>query len=205
MAARRRGGIHTLVVTMLLLFFTVILGLSFGAGLQDRVAGYLSMVEGELVAVTMVHRDHTLHVRADFRHILGSNFDRVAVSEMTAGGAYIEVDASPPDPDHSLLAYRADGWSAPGGASCPSWTVDVLAWPPSWPPALPPACEMHIYQRLGAGGPPDLSDGNTAVLEFVVAGVDAPAGSGAGMAVEYGRADLTKITGMADAALYVAP
>ena len=51
-----RGGIHTLVVTVLLLFFTVVLGLSFGAGLQDRVAAHLELVEGELVAATMVYR-----------------------------------------------------------------------------------------------------------------------------------------------------
>lgn len=205
MAARRRGGIHTLVVTMLLLFFTVVLGLSFGTGLQDRVAAHLEMVEGELAGATMVHRDRTLHVRADVRHVLGSHFDRVAVSEVVAGGARLERDGSPLDPDHSLLAYRAEGWRAPGGAPCPSWTVDALAWPASWPPAPPPACQIHVYQRLGAGGPPDLSDGNTAVLELAVVGVDAPAGGGAGVAVEYGRADRTKTTGMADAALYVAP
>ena len=63
---------------------------------------------------------------------------------------------------------------------------------------------MHVYQRLGTGERPDLSDGNTAVLEFVVAGVDAP-DNGAGVAVEYGRAGHTKTTGMADAALYAAP
>ena len=199
-----RGGIHTLVVTVLLLFFTVVLGLSFGAGLQDRVAAHLELVEGELVAATMVYRDGMLHVRADFKHVLGSHLDRVAVSEIVAGGAHVVRRDSPLDPDHLLLAYLADGWSAPGGVSCASWIVDVRPWPASWPPTLPPACEMHVYQRLGTGERPDLSDGNTAVLEFVVAGVDAP-DNGAGVAVEYGRAGHTKTTGMADAALYAAP
>lgn len=200
-----RGGMHTLVVTMLLLFFTVVMGLTFGTGLQDRVAAQLELAEGEIIGATMVHRDHTLHVRADVRHVLGSYFDRVAVSEVAAGGASLERDGSRLGTNHSALSYRADGWSAPGGAACSSWTVDVRAWPASWPPASPPACEMHVYQRLGTGGPPDLSDGDTAVLELVVAGVAAPADGGAGVAVEYGRADRTKVTGMADAALYAAP
>ena len=201
----RRGGISTLVVTMLLLFFTVVLGLSFGTGLQDRVSGYLAAVEGELVSSTMVYRNDMLHVRADFRHVMGSGLDRVAVSEMLAGDAYVERDNTPLGADHTTLAYAAGGWVLPNGTSCSPWTINVVSWPAVWPPGTPPPCTMDIYQRLGGGSTTSLDGGDTAVLEFVVVGVGAPSGANAGLSVEYGYGGSTKITNVADAALYVTP
>lgn len=213
-AEARRAGLHTLVTTVLLVFFTVIMGLSWSAGLQDLVAGYLEIMEGELGAVSAVHRNDTLHVRANFRHLYGSGFDRVAVSDLTVRGAYIERDGSPLAADHAALGYDAAGWPLHDGTACASWAPPaVRPWPASWPPPPPPApaapsdpCVMHIYQRVDGGdarpGSFGLSRGDTAVLEFVVVGVGLPPGTGAGIAAEYGLGERTAVTGNAGVSVY---
>ena len=65
---------------------------------------------------------------------------------------------------------------------------------------------MHIYQRVDGGdarpGSFSLSHGDTTVLEFVVVGVGLPAGTGAGIAAEYGLADRTAVTGNAGVSVY---
>ena len=213
-AGARRAGLHTLAVTVLLVFFTMIMGLSLTTNLQDRVAGYLEIMEGELATVSAVHRNDTLHVRANFRHLVGSGFDRVAVSELTVGGAYIERDGSPLVSDHAALEYGAAGWPLHDGTACASWGPPVVRpWPASWPPPPPPPpatpsdpCVMHVYQRVDGGdarpGRFSLSNGDAAVLEFVIVGVGLPAGTGAGIAAEYGRGDRTAVTGNAGVSIY---
>ena len=70
-------------------------------------------------------------------------------------------------------------------------------------------CEMHVYQHIDDGdvrpGVLHLADGNTAVLEFVMVGVDPQPGDLGGLTLEYGRADRTELTGGSSVALYVSP
>ena len=201
-AVRRRPGVHDLVVTLILVSATIILGLLFGANLQDRVGGYLEVMEGEVLSATAIHRGDTLHVRVDFRHVIGPGFDRVAVSELAAGGSYVERGAGPLHADHALLEYAAGGW---GKTGCTGISVDERGWPPAAPPAAPAtACTIDVYQRVGDSDPREgvmLSDGGTATLEFVLVGVDRPANT-LGASLEFGTAARTAVTNMADVALY---
>lgn len=208
--AHRRSAISTLVVTMILLFFTVVMGLAFGGTLLERVNEYMEITEAEVVTATAIHRDDILHVRINFKHVLGSGFDRVAVAELVVGNSYVERDAVSLVPEHDSLDYLAGGLDWHDGSPCPSWTVDTKPWPSSWPPPLPTTtCQMDIYQRIDDGDARpetlNLKDGNTAVLEFVLVGLDPPPDGAMGTAVEYGLAGRTAITGDADVALFVRP
>lgn len=205
-----RRAISTLVITMILLFFTVVTGLTFGGTLLERVAEYMEINEAEVVTATAIHRDDTLHVRINFKHVLGSGFDRVAVAELAVGDSYVERDTAPLVPEHDGLDYRAAGWDWHDGTACPSWTIATQPWPPPSPITLPTiTCQMDIYQRIDDGDARpemlNLKDGNTAVLEFVLVGLDPPPAGAMGVAVEYGLADRTAITDDADVALFVRP
>ena len=208
-SAARRPAVSTLVITLILLFFTMIMGVTFGSTLVDRVTASLEIMEGEVVAASAIHRDDVLHVRINFKHVLGSGFDRVAVSDLVVGGAHVNRDGAPLDAEHPNLNYLAEGWTWRDGSACASWTVVVLPWPS--PPSawtMPTNhCQMDIYQRIDDGDAIqdrlNLGEGNTAALEFVLVGVDPPPDGLLGVTVEYGLFDRTEVTGDANAALYV--
>ena len=199
---RSRSGIHDLVITMILVSVTVVAGLFYGTNLHERVTGYLEVMEGEILSTTAIYRGDILHVRVDFRHVIGPGFDRVAVSELVAAGSRIEREAGPLDTDYTSLEYDAAGW---GKTACPTITVTEQGWPPASPPAAPAtACTIDVYQRVGDSDPREgiiLSDGGTATLEFILVGVDRPANT-LGTTLEFGTPVRTSVTRMADVALY---
>lgn len=213
--SQNRRAIHSLVVLAILMFFTVIAGLAFGTNLFDRVTGALEVIEGEVVTATALHRGDMLHVRANFKHILGTGFDRVGVSEVVVGEMLVQRVGGQLSPDHGSLTYDAVGGAWHDGTACPTWTVNVQDWTSSttWPlPGLTTpgtACSMDIYQRIDDNDiRPEsfaLMEGNTAALEFVMVGVGEPPPVAVGVAVEFGTSDNTETTGTADATLFVAP
>lgn len=210
----KRRAIHSLVVLAILMFFTIIAGLAFGTNLFDRVTVALEVIEGEVVTSSAVHRDGVLHVRSNFKHVLGTGFDRVAVSEVVVGEMLVVRVGGGLESDHAGLEYDAvEGTWTDGTITqdCATWAVvSNPSWPPAWPPPLPTTpCEMHVYQRIDDNDlRPDalaLSEGNTAVLEFVMVGVAEPPSVPVGVAVEFGTADNTEITGTADTTLFLTP
>ena len=213
LGARTRPALHGLVVVSILLFFTIIFGLGFGANLFDRVTASLEVIEGEVVTASAVHRDGVLHIRANFKHILGTGFDRVAVSEVVVGEMLVERVGGGLVPDHNALRYGAVEGTWTDGTNtqaCPTWTVRVQPWPATWPPTPPTApCTMDIHQRADDNDlQPDtlaLSEGNTVALEFVLVGLAEPPQVPVGVAVEFGMEDNTETTGTADAVLYLTP
>ncbi len=202
---QQRYGIQTLVVTLILLAFTTSLGLIFGTGLYERVVQYMGVIEGELLTINAIHRDDTLWVRANFKHILGTSMDRIAVSEFLVGGARMEL-VSDIEPDHTRLVYTAEGWRPHMGSPCTSWAVEERAWPTSGTFPTPPACTIDLYQRIDDGDARQdvlsLSDGSVAVLEFVMVGVGQPDGRQGAMVVQYGLGEQTKFTGDSGVSIY---
>lgn len=202
---QQRYGIQTLVVTLILLAFTTSLGLIFGTGLYDRVVQYMGVIEGELLTINAIHRDDTLWVRANFKHILGTSMDRIAVSEFLVGGARMEL-VSDIEPDHTRLVYAAEGWEPDTtGTPCTHWPVVVKSWPPT-PGNHTARCTIDLYQRIDDGDARQdvlsLSDGSVAVLEFVMVGVGQPAGRQGAMVVQYGLGEQTKFTGDSGVSIY---
>lgn len=207
MACSSRCGIQTLVVTLILLAFTASLGLMFGTGLYDRVVQYMGVIEGELLTINAIHRDDILWVRANFKHILGTSMDRIAVSEFLVGGARMEL-TNDIVPEHVHLEYRAEGWRPHTGSPCTNWVVEERVWPTggTFPPRTPPACTIDLYQRIDDGDARQdvlsLSDGSVAVLEFVMVGVGKPDGRQGAMVVQYGLGEQTKFTGDSGVSIY---
>lgn len=201
--ARRRAGLHDLVIVVILLSASVTVGLLYGAGAYDRISGYLDVMDGEVVSATAIYRqaDESLHLRIDFRHIIGPGFDRVAVSEIAGGGWSIERSADPLVAEHSALRYDAVGW----GHLNP--TTTTTAWPANksatWPTAG--VGNINVYQRVGDSDLREgmvVSDGGTVTLEFVMVGVTMQPASTLGVSIEYGSPVRTIITGVGDVALY---
>lgn len=211
----QRAAISGLVITIILLFFTIILGLTFGYTLQDRISTQLKIMEGEIVTATAIYDKDTtsLHVRVNFKHVLGTGFDRVAVAGLVVGEAWLERDDTPLSTVMKDIKYVASGWESPYSVSCTTWTVEAKSWPPTSPyPSAPTSpsteCTIHVYQRIDDGDAHrdtlSLSDGNRAVLEFVMYGVGEPPDDIIpGVVIEYGVPDRTEITGDANVALYM--
>lgn len=200
-----RSGIAPLVAMLLMLVFTVGLGFTFGSTLLDSVAGYLEVMEGEIVSASAVHRGETLHLRVDFRHIMGASFDRVALSEFIAGDMRIARGAGDLGTEHVGMAYDYK-WG--GGSPC-TGSKAVAAWPATMPGAPGTACTVNVYQRVNDGNPrPDLliSSGDTVTVEFVIENVPPPPQDNVpGVVLEYGIDRRTTLTRDADVSLYVAP
>lgn len=198
-ATHTRSGMSDLVIALILVSFALTLGLIHAANVDDHVTGYLEVMGGEVVSATSVWRDDELHVRVDFRHVIGSDFDRMAVSELVVGNSRIERDGGHLDTDYAALEYDAVGW---GHATCPSVTVVEKDWPPS---GSPPACTIDVYQRVGDSDPRAgviLSDGGTVTLEFVMVGVARPPAGTLGVVLEYGTSARTGFTDSVDVVLY---
>ena len=200
-----RSGIAPLVAMLLMLVFTVGIGFTFGSTIIDSVTKSLEVMEGEIVSASAVHRDGTLHMRVDFRHIMGVPFDRVALSEFVAGDMRVARSAGELDTGHVGMMYEYEGWSD-GGTAC-AGSSPVVAWNPGTVPSG--VCTVEIYQRVNDGNPrPDMliSGGDTVTVEFVIENVPAPSQENVpGVVLEYGIDGRTTLTRDADVSLYVAP
>lgn len=201
-AARTRSGMSDLVIALILVSFALVLGFMHSANVDNHITGYLEVMGGEVMSATSVWRGDELHVRVDFRHVIGPDFDRVAVSELVVGGSRIERDDMPLDTDYAALEYGAVGWGH-DPTTCSPIVVDEKAWSQTRP--APPPCTIDVYQRVGDSDTRDgiiMSGGDTVALEFVMVGVDMPASTTLGVVVEYGMSMRTGLTDSVDVVLY---